>query len=263
MTDDRDVLDVLKAELDFIDAGGYGRSVRTPWKPTSIFEDSLTCLNFGDPNHTHPCSECLLIEFVPPEHRHNRAPCHYIPLNAKGETVASLEGGNRDDLEDAVKQWLRTHISQIEEARSRLSAAQGAGWQKLLPASRGRPRVLVVDDDERMLIALQGLMEDAGYDTHTAWSGQEALRLLRQGHYDLVLLDDYLPGISTEEVLRQLQQMSTRTAVMIMQTATLPDYLAVRYARLGARYFVPKRDPQEVARRADAYFTRQRVTSGT
>jgi hypothetical protein len=41
-TDDRDVLEVLKAELDFIEKGGYGRSVRTPWLPTSVFQDSLT-----------------------------------------------------------------------------------------------------------------------------------------------------------------------------------------------------------------------------
>jgi hypothetical protein len=55
LTDDRDVLDVLKFELDFIEKGGYGRSVRTPWLATSIFQDSLTCLNFGDPNRSHPC----------------------------------------------------------------------------------------------------------------------------------------------------------------------------------------------------------------
>jgi hypothetical protein len=37
-TDDRVVLEVLKFELDFIEKGGYGRSVRTPWLPTSIFK---------------------------------------------------------------------------------------------------------------------------------------------------------------------------------------------------------------------------------
>ena len=45
--DERDILEVLRAELDFIEKGGYGRSVRTPEKPTSIFQGSLTCLNFG------------------------------------------------------------------------------------------------------------------------------------------------------------------------------------------------------------------------
>src|SRR5262245_44468952 len=47
----RELLTKLKFELDFIEDGGYGRSVRTPHKPTSVFQDSLTCLNFGDPSH--------------------------------------------------------------------------------------------------------------------------------------------------------------------------------------------------------------------
>src|ERR1700758_303118 len=56
----RDVLEVLKFELDFLEQGGYGRSVRTPWKATATFQDSPTCLNFNDAERPHPCSECLL-----------------------------------------------------------------------------------------------------------------------------------------------------------------------------------------------------------
>jgi hypothetical protein len=50
MSDDkRDVLEVLKFELDFLEQGGYGQSVHTPWKATSAFQDSPSCLNFNDP----------------------------------------------------------------------------------------------------------------------------------------------------------------------------------------------------------------------
>src|SRR3982751_6809153 len=59
--DGRDILEVLKGELDFIEKGGYGRSVRTPWLPKSIFQDSLSCLNYGYPFRAHPCSECHLL----------------------------------------------------------------------------------------------------------------------------------------------------------------------------------------------------------
>ena len=61
----RDVLEVLKFELSFLEQGGYGRSVRTPWKATSVFQDSPSCLNFNDPARPHACSECLLTDFVP------------------------------------------------------------------------------------------------------------------------------------------------------------------------------------------------------
>src|SRR5476651_1708745 len=62
--DDRDILELLKEELAFVEQGGYGRSVRTPWLPKSAFQDSLTCINYADPDRPNPCNECHLIDFV-------------------------------------------------------------------------------------------------------------------------------------------------------------------------------------------------------
>ena len=117
--DDRDLLELFKEELDFLEKGGYGRSVRTPWKPTSAFQDSLTCINYGYPYRAHPCDECHLIDFVPPEKREETIPCHHIPLDAKGETVETLEmEDNQQKLEGAIKDWLRVRIKQMEEERA-------------------------------------------------------------------------------------------------------------------------------------------------
>jgi len=116
--DDRDILELLKEELAFIEQGGYGRGVRTPWLPKSAFQDSLTCINYADPNHTHPCSECLLTDFVCPEHQAEEVPCHFIPLNEAGETIEDLEAlGNQARLEATLKEWMRGKIKEIEEAR--------------------------------------------------------------------------------------------------------------------------------------------------
>jgi hypothetical protein len=124
--DDRDLLEVLKFELSFLEQGGYGRSVRTPWKPTSVFEDSLTCLNFGDPGHSHPCRECLLFHFVPENSRNENVPCHHIVLNQKGDTLATLNTGyNQLELEESVKSWLRNAIQRLEHGE-----AQAAGTAK-------------------------------------------------------------------------------------------------------------------------------------
>ena len=114
--DDRDVLDVLKSELDFVEKGGYGRSVKTPWLPTSAFQDAPSCVCF--PYHKHD-SECALMQLVPPEFRSESIPCHHIPLNQSGETVSALEGrGDQQELEDALKTWLRTTIEKIERERA-------------------------------------------------------------------------------------------------------------------------------------------------
>ena len=117
--DDRDILDILQDELDFIEKGGYGRSVRTPWKSKSVFQDSLTCINFGDPSRSHPCNECHLIDFVSPELRATEIPCHQIPLNDAGDTIENLElKENQSEMEETVKNWLRRQIQRIHAERA-------------------------------------------------------------------------------------------------------------------------------------------------
>jgi hypothetical protein len=118
-TDERDILELLKEELDFIEKGGYGRSVRTPWHSKSTFQDSLSCINYGYPYRAHPCNECRLLDFVSPEDRTKDVPCHHIPLNTDGETIEELElEDNQAKLEREVSQWLRARIKEIEEERA-------------------------------------------------------------------------------------------------------------------------------------------------
>ena len=114
--DERDILELLQTELDFLEKGGYGRSVRTSWKPTSPFRDSLTCVNYALPEKAHPCSECHLIDFVPPDHRGDELPCHHMPLNDTGDTAEDLEN-DQVKLELALKHWLRARIREIEAER--------------------------------------------------------------------------------------------------------------------------------------------------
>jgi hypothetical protein len=114
--DDRDILEILKDELNFVEKGGYGRAVRTPRAPTIAFQDSLSCLEF--PTHRHD-DGCALMRFVPPEHRSECVPCHYIPLNRAGETAVALDAcGDQQKLEEALKGWLKSTITQIEQERA-------------------------------------------------------------------------------------------------------------------------------------------------
>ena len=59
--DERDLLEVLKFELQFLKDGGYGRAPKTAWRPQYIFEDSLTCMNFDSKENPGPCSACVLM----------------------------------------------------------------------------------------------------------------------------------------------------------------------------------------------------------
>jgi hypothetical protein len=123
--DDRDLLDILKFELEFLEAGGYGRSPRTPQKPTLIFEDSLTCLNYYHKENRQPCNDCLLMQFVPAARHAEEIPCRHIPLNETGKTIDSLyRAGTQIELEEAMRDWLHATIQRLEEERTHLD--QGA-----------------------------------------------------------------------------------------------------------------------------------------
>jgi len=117
-TDIKEIIEQLKLERDILKDGGYGRSVRTPWKPTTLFRDSVTCLNFGETVKKHPCNECLLWEWVPDGERQceHDIPCHFIPLNERGDTIATLEQENdREKAEGALLNWVERTIAALEE----------------------------------------------------------------------------------------------------------------------------------------------------
>lgn len=111
------LLQKLRDELAFIERGGYRETGMRQWRPQFIFEDSPMCLN-RDPTQKHvPCSECVLMAFIPPDATERRAPCRYIPLNEKGETIDSFyRFGTHEELEAAVTSWLKHAISELELA---------------------------------------------------------------------------------------------------------------------------------------------------
>ena len=113
--DQRSPLDVLRAELKFIEKGGYRHTARAPWRPHFMFQDSPTCLNFDPFQPPKPCSDCVLTQLVPENARLHKVPCRYIPLNAKGETVDSFyRTGTQEELEAAVLQWIKATIERLE-----------------------------------------------------------------------------------------------------------------------------------------------------
>jgi hypothetical protein len=116
--DERDLLDVLRFELQFLKDGGYGRSPRTPWRPQYIFEDSLTCMNYDSKENPAPCRDCVLMHLVPPEQRSEKIPCRHIPFNVFGENLDSLyRNNNQHEIEETVGDWLRATIQRLEDER--------------------------------------------------------------------------------------------------------------------------------------------------
>ena len=120
--DDRNLLDVLKFELEFLEQGGYGRLPRESWRARFVFEDSPTCMNFNSKDH-EPCSECLLMQFVPEDARKEQSPCIHIPLSPTGETLASLyRTATQQEIEETLGAWLRMTIHRLEAEKVKPAA---------------------------------------------------------------------------------------------------------------------------------------------
>ena len=119
--DERDLLEVLRFELEFLEKGGYGRSPREPWRPQFIFEDSPTCMNYDRKENPGPCGDCVLMQLVPPELRSEKIPCRHIPFGASGETLDSLyRYGDQHEIEETAGHWLRGTIKRLEDERKAL-----------------------------------------------------------------------------------------------------------------------------------------------
>lgn len=122
--DDRNILEVLKAELNFLKKGGYGRSPREPWRAQLFFEDSPSCMNYDSKENPSPCAECSLMQFVPEEKRGEKIPCRHIPITPDGESLHDLyRGGTQQEMEDAMADWLRVSIARLEAEEEAKNAA--------------------------------------------------------------------------------------------------------------------------------------------
>lgn len=79
----------------------------------------------------------------------------------------------------------------------------------------GAGKILVVDNDEDVLVALERVLEEKGYATTVALSGAEACRLLCEGSFDLLILDDYLSDADSVQTLTACRSAGIATLVVV------------------------------------------------
>jgi CheY-like chemotaxis protein len=113
-------------------------------------------------------------------------------------------------------------------------------------------RILIIDDEDNIRRMMRLTLEAAGYEVGEANNGQEGLDLYADGSsWDVVLLDQRMPGMDGLEVLRRLHQRDA-AAQVIMVTAYASVDLAVDAMKLGATDFVRKPMTPEIIRGAVA-----------
>ncbi len=124
-----------------------------------------------------------------------------------------------------------------------------------------QPKILLVDDEERLLSTTKKLFEKIGIEALTAISGNEALRILETREVDVIFLDIKMPGMDGMETLKRIKKNHPLTEVIIL-TGHATMETAVEGLKLGARDYLIKpvsmKDFLEKAEEAFEKVTRQR-----
>src|SRR5438132_11748780 len=96
-------------------------------------------------------------------------------------------------------------------------------------------KILLADDEEIFCNLLQGILSGHGHEVLTAYNGREALKLFRQHHPQITVLDIRMPEMDGLEVLQQIHTIDPKAAVMML-TAWGTDEIGRASCREEGRY---------------------------
>jgi len=83
--------------------------------------------------------------------------------------------------------------------------------------------ILVVDDQFGDRETLKGILEDKGYKVATAMDGSEAIKMVKEKHYDIIFLDIKLPDMNGVQVFEEVKQIDPKAAVIMMTGYSMED----------------------------------------
>jgi DNA-binding response OmpR family regulator len=104
-----------------------------------------------------------------------------------------------------------------------------------------RKKILIAEDESNILVSLEFLMEQSGYEIRTVADGEEALRVAREFRPDLLLLDIMLPlrnGFEVCQLIREAPDLASMKIVML--TAKGRDTEVAKGLALGADAYITK-----------------------
>ncbi len=121
-------------------------------------------------------------------------------------------------------------------------------------------KILIIEDEESVLMALEIDLKIEGYQVSSAKDGLNGLSMAKQNSYDLIILDIMLPGMNGFEICKQLRQCGISTPILML-TAKSQEFDKVLGLELGADDYVTKPfSPRELRARVNALFRRVKQT---
>ncbi len=77
-------------------------------------------------------------------------------------------------------------------------------------------KILIVDDEQSIVTLLTYNLEKSGFQTEAAFDGLEAVEMVKENDYDLIILDLMLPGMDGMEVCKQLRQEKIEIPILML-----------------------------------------------
>ena len=131
-----------------------------------------------------------------------------------------------------------------------------------MPEELDRRRILVVDDEERMVRFIRLNLEHDGFQVSEAFNGKQAVQRLRDVNPDLILLDVMMPDLDGFEVLEMIREISNVPVIMLTAKGEEDD--RVRGLEKGADDYVTKPfSPRELVSRVRAVLRRTEGATGS
>jgi DNA-binding response OmpR family regulator len=119
-------------------------------------------------------------------------------------------------------------------------------------------KILIIEDEEAILMALEDNLKLEGYEVESAKDGEKGFSMAKESNFDLIILDIMLPRMDGFEVCKQLRQANI-TIPILMLTAKSQEIDKVLGLELGADDYVTKPfSPRELLARVKALLRRSK-----
>jgi DNA-binding response OmpR family regulator len=124
-------------------------------------------------------------------------------------------------------------------------------------------QILIIEDEQDLAFGVRDALQHAGFAAECMHDGKRGLERLKNGNFDLVVLDLMLPGMNGLDVLRELRRDRQDTRVLILTALAGEEDLLKGFQAGADDYLTKPFSPRELVARVEAQFRRQAADAAT
>ncbi|MCK6449183.1 MAG: response regulator transcription factor [Planctomycetes bacterium] len=123
-------------------------------------------------------------------------------------------------------------------------------------------QILIIEDEQDLAFGVRDALQHSGFAAECVHDGKKGLERIKNGNFDLIVLDLMLPGMNGLDVLRELRRDRQDTRVLILTALASEDDLLKGFQAGADDYLTKPFSPRELVARVEAQFRRQAADAG-